>query len=383
MHDVVFIDGLRTAFGRRHGKLKDWHPVRLLSRVVGALLEQHRIDPAHVDHFLAACVVQQGEQAVNLARNAWIDAGLSIATAATTIDRQCCGAEQAIHFAHGLIASGTCDLVVVGGVESMTRVVPTYVRSAWPFPPGLEERQEMPQPGPAAGYLAEKYRQSRLQLDEYSQRSHLLAAQATRRGHFEGQILPLELAGPPPESFFTDEGIRNNSSVEKLLALEPAFRPDHPITAGNSSQASDGAAAVVIASAARARQLGLRPRARLVALADVGSDPRVGFEGLGLATQAVLKRASLDLKDINLFEVHESFAAAVLAWQSVIGASLDRVNVNGGAIAIGHPQGASGCRLLNQLVSELERRDLRRGLMTMASYGGMGSATIIERLPPG
>ena len=383
MREAVIVEAVRTPMGRRNGKLKDLHPVVLGSMVLKELVNRAGIDPGQVDDVVFGCVMQTGEQAVNVGRNAWLAAGLPVETPATTVDRQCGSSQQAIHFAANLIQSGVADMTIAGGVESMTRVPmgSTVVQGpGTPFPPELMELYEMVPQGISAELVARKYGVSRREMDEFSVRSHLRAAEATRKGHLASQIMPVEVpVDGHSETMTTDEGIRANASYEAVAALQPAFDPGHSITAGNASQITDGAAAILLTTPEKARKLGLRPRAKIIAQKVVGCDPVLMLEGPIPGPAAVLKQAGLELDDIDLFEINEAFASVVLAWQKVTGADLEKTNVNGGAIAIGHPLGASGARLMNHLLYELERRDLRYGLQSMCCGGGLGTATIIDR----
>jgi acetyl-CoA acyltransferase len=385
MRDVVIVEAVRTPMGRRNGKLKDIHPVVLGSMVLKELVKRAGIEPGQVEDVVFGCVMQTGEQGVNVARNAWLAAGFPVTTPATTVDRQCGSSQQAIHFAANLVQAGVADITVAGGVESMSRVPmgSTVAQGpGHPFPPELTELYDLVPQGISAELVARKYGVSRKEMDEFSVRSHHLAAEATEKGHLRSQIMPIEIPanGHPAETMTTDEGIRPNASYEAVSQLQPAFNPEHSITAGNSSQITDGAAAVLLMTPEKARELGLRPRARIVAQKVVGTDPVLMLEGPIPGTAAVLKAAGLELKDIDLFEVNEAFASVPLAWLKETGADPDKLNVNGGAIAIGHPLGASGARLMNHLLYELERRGGRYGLETMCCGGGIGTATIIERL---
>jgi acetyl-CoA acetyltransferase family protein len=384
MRDVVIVEAVRTPMGRRNGKLKEHHPVVLGSMVLKELVRRAGIEPGQVDDVVFGCVSQVGEQSLNIARSSWLAAGFPIETPATTVDRQCGSSQQAIHFAANLIQSGICDITVAGGVESMTRV-PMGSNSAGPgqpFPPELLEIYELVPQGISAELMARKYGITRREMDEFSVQSHLRAAEATEKGYLRSQIMPVEVSvdgNGHHEQMDRDEGIRPNASYEAVSALAPAFNPEHSITAGNSSQITDGAAAVRLMSREKADALGLKPRAQIIAQKVVGTDPVLMLEGPIPATAAVLKQAGLELKDIDLFEINEAFASVVLAWRKETGADLARTNVNGGAIAIGHPLGASGARLMNHLLHELERRDLRYGLESMCCGGGIGTATIIDR----
>ncbi len=385
MREVVIVEAVRTPIGRRNGKLKDMHPVVLGSLVLQEIIKRSGVAPEQVEDGVFGCVTQVGEQSLNIARSAWLTAGFPVTTPGTTVDRQCGSSQQAIHFAANLIQSGVCDITIAGGVEAMSRVPmgSNAVSPGTPFPPELMELYDLVPQGISAELIARKYGISRRQMDEFGVRSHQLAHQATEEGRFKSQLVTIEVSldGNGHHELFTkDEGIRPTASYEATSALQPAFNPEHSITAGNSSQISDGAAAVLLMSVEKAKQLGLKPRARIRAQAVVGTDPVLMLEGPIPGTAAVLKRAGLDLKSIDLFEVNEAFASVVLAWQKETGADMDKTNVNGGAIAVGHPLGASGAILMNRLLYELERRDLRYGLETMCCGGGLGTATIIDRV---
>jgi acetyl-CoA acyltransferase len=383
MRDAVIVEAVRTPMGRRNGKLRDIHPVALGSLVLKELVGRAGIEAGQVDDVVFGCVMQTGEQSLNVARNAWLAAGFPVETPATTVDRQCGSSQQAIHFAANLIQSDVADITIAGGVESMTRVPmgSTVLQGpGTPFPPELLELYEMVPQGISAELMARKYGISRREMDELSVESHQRAAEATRRGYLASQIVPVEVpVNGHTEPVTTDEGIRPNATYEAVAALQPAFNPEHSITAGNASQITDGATAVLLMSLERARELGLRPRAKILAQKVVGCDPVLMLEGPIPGTAAVLRQAGLELKDIDLFEINEAFASVVLAWLKTTGADWEKTNVNGGAIAIGHPLGASGARLMNHLLYELERRDLRYGLQAMCCGGGLGTATIIDR----
>jgi acetyl-CoA acetyltransferase family protein len=383
MREAVIVEAVRTPLGRRNGKLKDLHPVVLGSMVLQELVRRAEIDPALVEDVVFGCVSQVGEQALNIARNAWLAAGFPFETPGTTVDRQCGSSQQAIHFAANLIQSGVADVAIAGGVESMSRVTMGSSVAQGPghaFPPELLEHYDLVPQGISAELVARKYGVDRREMDELGVRSHLRAAEATEKGYLASQIMPVEIrANGHSETMTADEGIRPTANYEAAAKLLPAFNPDHSITAANSSQISDGAAAVLLMSAEKARELGARPRARIIAQKVVGCDPVLMLEGPIPGTAAVLKQAGLDLGDIDLFEINEAFASVVLAWAKATGADLERTNVNGGAIAIGHPLGASGARLMCHLLNELERRDLRYGLESMCCGGGLGTATIIDR----
>jgi acetyl-CoA acetyltransferase family protein len=381
-HEAVIVGGVRTPFGRRAGQLSGWHPVELLSFTLKGLIEQTRVNPELVEDVIAGCVDQVGEQALNVGRNAWLDAGLPESTPATTVDRQCGSGLQALQFAAQGVMAGGYDLVIACGVESMTRVpLGSNVLSPElrPMTPAVKSRYGVEQFNQAIGaeMIAKQWGLSRAALDEYSARSHALAANATARGWLRQEILPVPIDGMTMEA---DQGIRPDTSVEKLATLKPAFEGLELLTAGNSSQISDGAAALLVASREKAEELGLKPLARFVAFTQVGSDPVMMLTGPIPATRKVLQRAGLSAEDIDLFEVNEAFASVPLAWQEEVGVDLDRLNVNGGAIALGHPLGASGARLVLTALRELERRGGRYALTAICEGGGMANATIIERL---
>ncbi len=384
MREAVIIEAVRTPMGKRNGQLRDIHPVVLGSLVLQGLLRRARVDPAAVDDVIFGCVTQTGEQGVNVGRNAWLTAGFPVETPATTVDRQCGSSQQAIHFAASLVQSGAAEVVVAGGVESMSRVplgANLTQGPGVPYPPELLERYDLVPQGISAELMARKYGISRQAMDEFSVASHRRAAAATREGRLAGQILPVDVPeNGSSRTVMLDEGIRAEASYEAVSALKPAFSADHSITAGNASQITDGAAAVLVTSPEKAEDLGLRPRARILAHRVVGCDPVLMLEGPIPGTAAVLKVARLTLDEIDLFEINEAFASVVLAWAQKTGASLEKTNVNGGAIAFGHPLGASGARLMCHLLHELESRGQRYGLQAMCCGGGLGTATIIERL---
>jgi acetyl-CoA acyltransferase len=380
--DAVIIGALRTPFGKRGGQLSTWHPVEMLSFVLKGLIERTGVDASLVEDVIGGCVDQVGEQALNITRNAWLDAGLPESTPATSVDRQCGSGLQAIQFAAQGVMAGGYDLVVACGVENMSRVpIGSNVLSAerTPMTPAVRERYGVDSFNQAIGaeMMVRQWGLSRAALDEFSARSHERAANATANGWLRQEILPVPMNGGVID---TDQGIRADTSVERLATLKPAFEGLEFLTAGNSSQISDGAAALLIASRAKAEQLGLRPRARFVNFTQVGSDPVMMLSGPIPATRKVLQRAGMSVDDIDLFEVNEAFAPVPLAWQEELGVGLDRLNVNGGAIALGHPLGASGARLVLTALHELERRADHYALITLCEGGGMANAAIIERL---
>ena len=384
--DVVIIEAVRTPLGRgnqKNGDLRDVHPVRLAAHVLREVVGRANLDPALVDDVVMGCVSQVGEQSINVARQAVLLAGFPIEVPATTVDRQCGSSQQAVHFAANLIQSGVCDITIAAGVESMSRVPmgSTVLQGpGTPFPPELLEHYDLVNQGLAAEMIAEQWTITREQADAFATESHRRAAAAQAAGHFDKEIAPV-VVGENGESQVVsqDQGIRPATTVDTLGQLQPSFRPDGILHAGNSSQITDGAAAVLLMSRERAEQLGLKPRATVRSQAVVGVDPVTMLTGPIPATRKVLDRAGLRIEDIDLFEVNEAFAPVVLAWEREHHPDMARVNVNGGAIALGHPLGASGARLMTTLLHELERRDGRLGLETMCCGGGLGTATIIDR----
>ncbi|MBV8715104.1 MAG: thiolase family protein [Chloroflexi bacterium] len=380
-HEAVIVGGWRTPFGRRGGVFAGWHPVEMLSFTLRSLIERTNVDPGEVEDVIGGCVGQVGEQAGNVSRYAWLDAGLPQTTPATTIDRQCGSGLQAIQFAAQGVKAGGYDLVVACGVENMSRVPlgSQVTPDHHPMTRRVKERYQVEHFNQAVGaeMVARQWGLDRVALDEYSARSHERAASATAKGWLADEILPVQLNGTTVSA---DQGIRPDTSVEKLATLKPAYEGLEFLTAGNASQISDGAAAMLIASRAKAAELGLKPRARLVQFSQVGSDPVVMLTGPIPATRKVLQRAGLSTDDIDVFEVNEAFASVPLAWQEELGVDGDRLNVNGGAIALGHPLGASGVRLIITALNELERRGGRYALAAICEGGGMANAAIIERL---
>ena len=383
--EAVIIDVVRTPLGRRDGMLKSWHPVDLLAFTLRGLVDRNKLDPALIDDVIAGCVGQVGEQSLNIARNAVLAAGFPESVPATSVDRQCGSSQQAIHFAAQGVLAGSYDIAIACGVESMTRV-PMGASAAAPgkpFGPAMMRRYNSVHfnQGISAEMLAEKYSLSRECLDQYSLESHRRAARAADQGLFSREILPLEVeTDQGPITVSRDEGIRPNATLEKMATLKTVFKADGVVTAANSSQITDGAAAVLIMERSRAEELGLRPMARFHSFALAAEDPVLMLGAPIPATRKILDRARLKLEDLDLIEINEAFASVVLGWQKEMHADLGRVNVNGGAIALGHPLGASGARLMGTLVHELERSGGRYGLQTMCEGGGMANATIIERL---
>jgi acetyl-CoA acyltransferase len=388
---AVIVDAVRTPGGKRNGKLRNWHPVDLASEALRAIASRNNLDPALVDDVIMGCVSQVGEQAFNVGRNAVLAAGWPESVPATTIDRQCGSSQQALHFAAQGVMSGAYDIVVAAGVEVMSRVTmgsSIGKDSGLPMGPRVQARYApvggLKNQGIGAEMIADQWGISRQDLDAFSAESHRRAAQATAEGRFEREIIPIyvrdENGEPTSELMTADEGIRPDSSVETLANLKPAYKEGGKVTAGNSSQITDGASAVLIMSEEKARELGYTPRAKFHTFALAGVDPVTMLTGPIPATTKVLERAGLTLDDIDLVEINEAFAAVVLAWQKEHKADLSKVNVNGGAIALGHPLGASGAKLCATLLNELERTGGRYGLITMCEGGGLANATIIERL---
>ena len=391
MPTAVIVDAVRTPGGRRNGKLKNWHPVDLAAEALKAIASRNNLDPALVDDVIMGCVSQVGEQAFNVGRSAVLAAGWPESVPATTIDRQCGSSQQALHFAAQGVMSGAYDVVIAAGVEVMSRVTmgsSIGKDSGWPFGPSVAARYEpvggLKNQGIGAEMIADQWDVSREDLDAFSAESHRRAAQATAEGRFANEIVPIYVRDDEghatDELMKTDEGIRPDSSVATLANLKPAFKEDGKVTAGNSSQITDGASAVLIMSEEKARELGYTPRARFHSFALAGVDPVTMLTGPIPATKKVLERAGLTLEDIDLIEINEAFASVVLAWQKELDVDPSKVNVNGGAIALGHPLGASGAKLCATLVNELERTGGRYGLITMCEGGGLANATIIERL---
>jgi len=382
--EVVIVEAARTPIGRGHpekGYYKDLHASNLLAKVYGELFERSGVDPAETGDVIAGCAQQFGEQGVNIGRNAWLEAGLPIETPATTIDRQCGSAQQAVNFAAAQIASGVHDVVVGGGVEHMGHIsfadgYEVMKEHGSPFSPQLLERYDLIPQGLSAEMIADKWEITRAELDEFGLRSQQLAAQATEEGRFERETIPFAVNG---DTYVADQGLRE-TTLEGLAGLKPAFKEDGTITAGNSSQVSDGAAGVLLMARERADALGLKPRARIFDQTTVGVDPVIMLTGPIPATQKLLERNGMTMDDIDLVEINEAFASVVVAWQRELKPDMDRVNVNGGAIALGHPLGSTGARLITTLLHEMERTDKEMGLVTMCCGGGLGTGTLIQRI---
>ena len=382
--EVVIVEAVRTAIGRGHpekGWFKDVHPNELLGTALVEVLARAGVEPELVEDVVAGCVHQFGEQSLNIGRNAWLQAGLPVETPATTVDRQCGSAQQAVNFAAALVAAGVHDVAIGCGVEHMGHVPMTV---AWkvadefgtPFPPDLLERYALVPQGLSAELIAERWAISRDDCDEVALRSQQRAAQAAAQGRFDREIVPVAVNGSVVAS---DQGIRPDTTLAGLAGLQPAFKEDGRHTAGNSSQISDGAAAVLLMSREKAEELGVRPRARIVDQTTVGVDPVLMLTGPIPATRKILERNGLAIGELDRVEINEAFASVVAAWELELKPDPERVNVNGGAIALGHPLGSSGARLITTLLHELERCDGERGLVTMCCGGGLGTATLIER----
>jgi len=397
MPSAVIVDAVRTAGGKRNGKLSGWHPADLAAETLKALVERNDLDPALIEDVIMGCVMQVGAQGLNIGRNAVLAAGFPESVCATSVDRQCGSSQQSAHFAAQAVIAGAHDVVIAAGVEVMSLVAMGASMMApntgQPFGPKVMQRYAgvgglVPQ-GISAELIADKWGLSRGDLDAFGARSQQFAERATQEGRFQREIIPVasrrmdKETGKVVESdelVDKDEGIRPGTTVETLASLKPAFKPDGKVTAANSSQITDGAAAVLVMSEEKCNELGLRPRARFHAFALAGVDPVTMLTGPIPATTKVLERAKMTLDDIDLVEINEAFASVVLAWEKEHHPDMSRVNVNGGAIALGHPLGCSGAKLLATLLNELERTAGRYGLETMCEGGGMANALIIERL---
>lgn len=389
MREVVIVDAARTPVGRFRGALQQVRADHLAAVVLDAMARRNGLDPAQVDDVVFGCVTQIGEQSANIARTAALSAGWPETVPGLTIDRKCGSSEVAMHVAQGMIASGAADIVFAGGAENMSRVPMGSNRdlhgAAFGF--RLLDRFEMTSQGEAAERIADQWGFSREQLDDFAIESHRRAAAAADAGRFEREIIPVDVsqwqerdAAPSDGPLATDQTIRRETSREKLSTLKTSFRDPGKVTAGNASQISDGAAALLLMEAATASRLKLTPRARIVAMTTVGSDPTLMLTGPIAATRKVLHRAGLSLAEIDLFEINEAFAPVPMMWLAELGADPAKLNVNGGAIALGHPLGASGARIMTTLLHELERSGGRYGLQSMCCAGGHGTATLVERL---
>ncbi|MEK3805813.1 thiolase family protein [Bacillus sp. FSL H8-0547] len=380
--DVVIVEAVRTAVGKRNGALRETHPVHLAAAVLDEVVKRAGVSKDLIEDVVMGCVSPIAEQGFNIGRLALLDAGFPVSVPAVQINRMCGSGQQAIHFACQEIRSGDMDIVIAGGVESMTKVPILSDGNEQTIPESLHQKYHFVHQGISAEMIAEKHGISRRELDEYALRSHQRALAAIEKGLFQSEIVPLKGLNKDGEEidFDQDEGPRADTSLEALAGLKTVFKEDGRVTAGNASQMSDGAAAVLLMEAEKAKELGLKAKARIVAQAVVGSDPTYMLEGVIPATQKVLQKSGLTVNDIDLFEINEAFAPVVLAWQKEIGADLDKVNVNGGAISLGHPLGATGAKLMTSLIQELDRREARYGLLTICIGHGMATATIIERM---
>jgi acetyl-CoA acyltransferase len=383
--EVVIVEAVRTPVGRGHeekGIYKDVHPSTLLAKTYSEVVDRAGIDPSEVEDVVAGCVQQFGEQGMNIGRNAWLEAGLPIETAATTVDRQCGSSQQAVNFAAALVASGVHDVVIGGGVEHMGHIsfgdgMKVMSEHGAAYSPQLMEKYNLIPQGLSAEMISEKWEIPRSELDELGARSQQLAAKATEEGRFEREIVPVQVNG---DTHTVDQGIRPDTSIEGLSQLKTVFKEDGTITAGNSSQISDGAASVLLMTREKAEELGCTPRARIVDQTTVGVDPVIMLTGPIPATRKLLERNGMEISDIDLIEVNEAFASVVAAWRRELDPDMEKVNVNGGAIALGHPLGGSGARLITTLLHEMERSDAETGLVTMCCGGGLGTGTLIERV---
>jgi acetyl-CoA acyltransferase len=387
MTEAVIVDAVRTPGGKRNGMLKDWHPAQLAAHVLKALAERNNLDPVLVDDVIMGCVMQVGQQSLNIGRNAVLTAGWPESVPATTVDRQCGSSQQSMHFAAQGVMAGAYDVVIAAGVEVMSRTPmgSSIVKDmGFPFPKEMFDRYSehgLPPQGIGADMIAVEYGLTRQDLDAFGAQSQQRAVVASAEGRFENEIVPTPVdLGNGIEMMTKDQGIRDGTTAESLAGLKPAFKEDGVITAGNSSQICDGASAVLIMSAEKAAELGMKPRARFHAFAVAGTDPVTMLKGPIPATRKILERSGMTMADIDLFEINEAFASVVLAWAAEMGADMSKVNVNGGAIALGHPLGGSGTKLMATLLNELERTGGRYGMQVMCEGGGLANATIIERL---
>jgi acetyl-CoA acyltransferase len=381
--EVVIIDAVRTPIGKVRadiGYYRETHPQELLAACYGALVDRAGIQPGDVDDVVAGCVQQVGDQSWNVARNAWLYAGFPVETPASTVDRQCGSGQQAVNFAALLIASGDTDVAIGAGVEHLSRIPMFAARTVeglgTAYPPALLARHGLVDQGISGELIAEKWRLSREHLDEIALRSHTRAAAALDAGRFDDEIVPMQITG---STLTSDQTIRKGTTQEALAELKPAFKENGRLTAGNSSQLADGAGAVLLMAEDKAAELGVKPRARIIDQTTVGCDPVLMLEGPIPATRKILARNNMTLSDIDLIEINEAFSSVVAAWEIECRPDMDRVNVNGGAIALGHPLGATGARLITTIVHELERADKEFGLVTICCGGGLGTATLIQR----
>ncbi|WP_261130585.1 thiolase family protein [Bacillus sp. Marseille-Q3570] len=380
--EVVIVEAVRTAVGKRKGVFRNAHPVHLAGAVLDEVTKRADIEKHLIEDIVMGCVTPHSEQGFNIGRLAALDSGFPVEVPSVQINRMCGSGQQALHFAAQEILAGDMDITIAAGVENMTMVPILSDGNAQTIPNSLKEKYNFVHQGVSAELIADKYDMSREELDRYAYESHRRALHAQKEGHFGREILTVNGEDPDgnPISVSKDEGPRKDTSLEALASLKPVFKPDGVVTAGNASQMSDGAAAVLLMEKKKAESMGLKPRARIVERVVVGSDPTLMLDGVIPATRKVLDRAGLSIKDMDRIEINEAFAPVVLAWEKEIGGSLDRVNVNGGAIALGHPLGATGAKLITTLLHELERIDGKYGLLTICIGHGMATAAIIERL---
>lgn len=381
IRDAVIVGAFRTPVGRRNGALAGVHPVELSAKVLNGVTASSGIDPGDIDDVIWGCVGQVGEQSINIARNAVLAAGWPESVPATTVDRQCGSSQQAVHFAASGVIAGHYEMVVAGGVEMMSRIPMGATLGdglGTPITPEILERYQVPHlhQGLGAEMIAEQWSLSRDRLDEFALRSHQCAAAAIDSGAFAAEILPVSIDNGVVD---VDGGVRRDTTIEQLAALKPAFGPDGVVTAGTSSQISDGAAALLITTSENAQRLGLTPMARVHTAVVVGDDPVKMLTGPIPATAKALGKANLSISEIGTFEVNEAFAPVVLAWLAETGAVEEHTNPNGGAIALGHPLGASGARLMTTMAHRMQREGIDFGLQTMCEGGGLANATILER----
>ncbi|WP_221566555.1 thiolase family protein [Alkalihalobacillus sp. TS-13] len=380
--EVVIVEAVRTAVGKRKGAFRNTHPIHLAGAVLDEVTKRAKIEKHLIEDIVMGCVTPHSEQGFNIGRLAALDSGFPVEVPSVQINRMCGSGQQALHFAAQEILAGDMDITIAAGVENMTMVPILSDGNERTIPNSLKEKYNFVHQGVSAELIADKYDMTREELDRYAYESHRRALHAQKEGHFEREILTVNGEDPDgnPISVSMDEGPRKDTSLEALASLKPVFKPDGVVTAGNASQMSDGAAAVLLMEKKKAESMGLKPRARIVERVVVGSDPTLMLDGVIPATRKVLDRAGLSINDMDRVEINEAFAPVVLAWEKEIGGSLDRVNVNGGAIALGHPLGATGAKLITTLLHELERIDGKYGLLTICIGHGMATAAIIERL---
>lgn len=380
--EVVIVEAVRTPVGKRNGAFRELHPVQIAAVALDEVMKRANIEKGMVEDIVMGCVTQIAEQGFNIGRLAALEANFPITVPAVTINRLCGSGQQAIHFATQEIKSGDMDITIAAGVEHMTKVPILSDGNANTIPSSLHAKYEFVHQGVSAEMIAEKYGITREQLDSYAYESHQRALQAIEAGYFKREIVPVNGIDKEGNAILVtnDEGPRADTSLEALASLKTVFKENGSITAGNASQISDGAAAILLMDSEKAKELGLKARARIVNQVVVGSDPTTMLDGVIPATKKVLQKANLTIHDMDVVEINEAFASVVLAWQKELEADLHKVNVNGGAIALGHPLGATGVKLMTSLLHELERRNGKYGLLTICIGHGMSTATIIERI---